>query len=67
MYSNISCASEKSIRTVIRQIKQAVLSAFKVVQHDVMVALMASDSIFSLRFKYMTISMKSVYSAFWGF
>lgn len=67
MYSNISCASEKSITTVIRQIKQAVLSAFKVVQRNVMVALMASDSICSLRFKYMTISMKSVYSAFWGF
>jgi len=63
MYSYISCASWKTITTVIRQIKQP-SAAFEVVQHDVIVALMGSDSICNLRFKFMMISMKSLYSAF---
>lgn len=44
-----SCESWRSISTVIRQIKQSVLSAVKVVQHDALVTLMASGSICSLR------------------
>lgn len=55
MYSNISYVAQKSITIVIRQIKQPALSLFKVVQHDVAVILTASNSICSLRFKYMTI------------
>lgn len=44
-----SYESWRSISTVIRKIKQPVLSAFKVVQHDALVTLMASGSICSLR------------------